>query len=75
MTPACITSDECRTVEQVMSELNGALAIITEIEAIPQPHDQMTDYRRKCAEWLAHRALLEAQSVIDARAVIKRAAA
>lgn len=66
--------DQARTVEQVMAELNGALQTLTEIESIPQPHGELTDYRRRCAEWIAHRALTEAQAIADMRAVIKRAA-
>lgn len=66
--------DQARTVEQVMSELNQSMAVLTEIEKIPPPHDEMTQYRRACAEWLAHRALCEAQAVKDARSAIKKAA-
>ncbi len=66
--------DQSRTVEQVMSELNQQLAVLTEIERLPPPHDEMTQYRRKCAEWLAHRALCEAQAVKDSRSAIKKAA-
>ena len=66
--------DQRRTVEQVTAELSGAIQTLAEIEVIPHPHGEMTEYRRKCAEWIAHRAIVEAQSVKDARSVIKKAA-
>ena len=65
--------DQSRTVEQVMSELNEALATLTEIESIPVPHSELIQMRRRTAEWIAHRALVEAQAIQDMRAVVARA--
>lgn len=65
--------DQCRTVEQVMAELNNSLAVLTEIEQLPQPHNDLTQYRRLCAEWIAHRAIVEAQAMKDMQAALRKA--
>lgn len=68
------SDDQMRTVEKVLAELNQAKATLAEIEVIPQPHCEMTQYRRLCAEWIAHRAIIEAQAMRDFKRAPNRAA-
>lgn len=65
---------ESRTVEKVLAELNQAKATLAEIEASPNPQCPMTEYRRLCAEWIAHRAIIEAQAMRDFKRAPNRAA-
>lgn len=64
-----------RSVEAVLTELNNSLAALTEIERLPMPLDDAAQLRRTTHEYLAARAIAEAQAIQKARAVIARAAA
>lgn len=62
-----------RTVEQVISELNQAKAVLTEIEADHAPMTELKQMRGLTAIYVARRAILEAQSAMDARAAVEAA--
>ena len=62
-----------RTVEQVIAELNQAKSVLAEIEADRAPMTELKQMRALTAEYVARRAILEAQSAMDARAVVERA--
>ena len=72
---ACAVMDDTstsRTVEEVMAELNGAIVILAEIEALPNKCE-LSQMRARAAAHVAERAIREAQAIQDTRADVARA--
>ena len=82
--PSCVLSwqssidgaDDCgRTVETLMADIRRSQRTIQEVEAMPVPRSELALMRAEVAQYIVHRALLEVQASVDARAAVKKAAA
>lgn len=62
-----------RTVEQVIAELDQSAGVLAEIQSDPAPMTELKQMRGLTAIYVARRAILEAQSAMDARAAVERA--
>ena len=62
-----------RTVEQVIAELNQAKSVLVNIENDCTPMTELKQMRGLTAIYVARRAILEAQSAMDARAAVEAA--
>lgn len=69
-----MTEPTNRTVEQMLADLNHALAVLSELEKLPRPLCPAAELRRKTCEFVAHQAIQELNAAKEAKALIERAA-